>query len=302
MSGEAAREGEGPAGDRWRVVIYDSPQHGFDYVFRVLEAALGFDGEQCEDVAGRIHCDGYVHVEISDREAGVRAFEQLVAAGPDPTIRGSDGSLVVALERVHGEDVEVVRRGRGTADGFVPLELPDVERFLGAPLASYGVYFDDPPLGPVILLVHGRPVPWWRRPWLLTIVAPLLPFLLLLTPCLPWVDWWPGGWGLREALMVLLSTCLVSTLLLFAAVVGVRTTGWAVVHEQGVEIHGKGVLPQVVYWKDLAGFWDASDVVQLLPPDRIPRPYHAIPTRDGAERAALLQALMARGIQRVPAD
>ncbi|MBX3469683.1 MAG: hypothetical protein KF878_22655 [Planctomycetes bacterium] len=85
-------------------------------------------------------------------------------------------------------------------------------------------------------------------------------------------------------------------LLLFS--LGMRTTGSAEVFRDRIVIRGKGVLPLTVRWDEVVGFRDASDFVQLLRAHRLPDPALTIPTRDDAERAALLDTLMKCGLRR----
>lgn len=138
---------------RFRIVLYDSPEHGRAYFEDVVERAVGLPAPDAAALTTRIvDFDFQAGHWMSDRGTAQEAFEQILAAGRDPTVDGSKGSLVAAIEEVHEDGgVLVVRRGRAVNGQFVSMSRDAVAEFMGAPL-------DDWPYGDPLLVVRGEPL------------------------------------------------------------------------------------------------------------------------------------------------
>jgi hypothetical protein len=283
--------------DGWRLVVYHSLQHTGDYAARVLRDALGLaSSAEVEPWIHRLHFEGRAVIAMPTFAAAEQAFDRIVAAGPDPEHPASDGSLAAAVELVLGVQLTVVRRGRVTAAGFQPMDLAALEAFMGCSLDDYDVWPRGEPSAPPVLVVRGRPTAWWRSTWVVVLV--LWPALLVVGGAVLALGLLPLGRPGPFGAVLTLAAFTLPVVVLVALIP--RREGRARLWHDRIIVDGKSSsFATTVRWEELAAFRDASDHVQLLRRgERVGAPALTIPTPDEAERAALLAALLARGVPR----
>jgi ATP-dependent Clp protease adapter protein ClpS len=144
----------------YRLLVYDSPEHGFPYVISTLEHALAIPESEASELAKKAHLEGVAAISLPDAAAAEAALEKILEAGPDPRAPSSSGSLIVAIE----ENGAIVRRGRRTPQGFVLMDQIAIEQFRSSGPASEQARSEPTP--PYRLVVYDSPahgVPHVRR-------------------------------------------------------------------------------------------------------------------------------------------
>jgi len=84
---------------RYNVLLWDSDDHTFEYVEKMLRELFGHQKEQCKKIADLVDKDGKAVVLTTTREHAELKCEQIHAYGKDD-IEGSKGSMWSTIEPV----------------------------------------------------------------------------------------------------------------------------------------------------------------------------------------------------------
>ncbi len=84
---------------RYNVLLWDSDDHTFEYVEKMLRELFGHQKEQCKKIADQVDKDGKAVVLTTTREHAELKCEQIHAYGKDD-IQGSKGSMWSTIEPV----------------------------------------------------------------------------------------------------------------------------------------------------------------------------------------------------------
>ena len=84
---------------RYNVLLWDSDDHTFDYVEKMLRELFGHKKQQCQKIADLVDKDGKAVVLTTTREHAELKCEQIHAYGKDD-IQGSKGSMWSTIEPV----------------------------------------------------------------------------------------------------------------------------------------------------------------------------------------------------------
>jgi len=84
---------------RYNVLLWDSDDHTFDYVEKMLRELFGHKKEQCHKIAETVDKDGKAVVLTTTREHAELKRDQIHAFGKDD-IEGSNGAMWSTIEPV----------------------------------------------------------------------------------------------------------------------------------------------------------------------------------------------------------
>ena len=84
---------------RYNVLLWDSDDHTFDYVEKMLRELFGHQKEQCKKIAELVDADGRAVVLTTTKEHAELKRDQIHAYGKDK-IEGSKGSMWSTIEPV----------------------------------------------------------------------------------------------------------------------------------------------------------------------------------------------------------
>ena len=84
---------------RYNVLLWDSDDHTFEYVEKMLRKLFGHTQQQCRKIAQRVDADGKAVVLTTTKEHAELKCEQIHAFGKDD-IEGSKGSMWSTIEPV----------------------------------------------------------------------------------------------------------------------------------------------------------------------------------------------------------
>jgi ATP-dependent Clp protease adaptor protein ClpS len=82
---------------RYNVLLWDSDDHTFDYVEKMLRALFGHKKEQCQKIADQVDADGKAVVLTTTLEHAELKRDQIHAFGKDDT-EGTKGSMWSTIE------------------------------------------------------------------------------------------------------------------------------------------------------------------------------------------------------------
>jgi ATP-dependent Clp protease adaptor protein ClpS len=82
---------------RYHVVLWDSDDHTFDYVERMLREIFGHKPEECHKLAKQVDEDGRAVVLTTTKEHAELKRDQIHAYGKDD-LQGSQGSMWATIE------------------------------------------------------------------------------------------------------------------------------------------------------------------------------------------------------------
>ena len=85
---------------RYNVILWDSDQHTYAYVERMLRELFGHTPEECHKMAETVDTQGKVIVLTTTKEHAELKRDQILAYGKDDTIRGCQGSMHATIEPV----------------------------------------------------------------------------------------------------------------------------------------------------------------------------------------------------------
>jgi len=84
---------------RYNVMLWDSDDHSFAYVEKMLRELFGHQAEQCQLIAKEVDADGKAVVLTTTREHAELKRDQIHAYGRD-NLEGSKGSMWSTIEPV----------------------------------------------------------------------------------------------------------------------------------------------------------------------------------------------------------
>ncbi|MEM8944935.1 MAG: ATP-dependent Clp protease adaptor ClpS [Planctomycetota bacterium] len=84
---------------RYNVLLWDSDDHTYDYVEKMLRELFGHDREQCHKIAEEVDNEGRAVVLTTTKEHAELKRDQIHAYGKDD-IEGSKGSMWSTIEPV----------------------------------------------------------------------------------------------------------------------------------------------------------------------------------------------------------
>ena len=84
---------------QYNVILWDSDDHTFDYVEKMLRELFGHTKEQCRKIAETVDTDGKAVVLTTTKEHAELKRDQIHAYGKDD-IQGSKGSMWSTIEPV----------------------------------------------------------------------------------------------------------------------------------------------------------------------------------------------------------
>lgn len=82
---------------RYHVILWDSDDHTFDYVEKMLRELFGHKPEECHKLAKRVDEDGRAVVLTTSKEHAELKRDQIHAYGKD-NLEGSKGSMWATIE------------------------------------------------------------------------------------------------------------------------------------------------------------------------------------------------------------
>jgi ATP-dependent Clp protease adaptor protein ClpS len=83
---------------RYHVVLWDSDDHSYDYVERMLRELFGHTPEECHQMAVTVDTQGKVVVLTTTKEHAELKRDQILAYGKDDQIRNCKGSMHATIE------------------------------------------------------------------------------------------------------------------------------------------------------------------------------------------------------------
>lgn len=94
---QSQAEREGREVPRYHVVLWDSSDHTFEYVEKMLRELFGHTKEDCQAIAKEVDEDGRATVLTTTKEHAELKRDQIHAYGKD-NIEGSKGSMWATIE------------------------------------------------------------------------------------------------------------------------------------------------------------------------------------------------------------
>ena len=85
---------------RYNVILWDSDEHTYDYVERMLRELFGHTAEQCHEMAETVDTQGKVIVLTTTREHAELKRDQIHAYGKDELMTNCKGSMHSTIEAV----------------------------------------------------------------------------------------------------------------------------------------------------------------------------------------------------------
>ena len=83
---------------RYHVILWDSDDHSYDYVERMLRELFGHTPEECHKMAETVDTQGKVAVLTTTKEHAELKRDQILAYGKDQTMRNCKGSMHATIE------------------------------------------------------------------------------------------------------------------------------------------------------------------------------------------------------------
>ncbi len=84
---------------KYNVLLWDSDDHTFEYVGKMLRELFGHEKEQCQKIAKQVDAEGRAVVLTTTKEHAELKRDQIHAYGKDD-IEGSKGSMWSTIEAV----------------------------------------------------------------------------------------------------------------------------------------------------------------------------------------------------------
>ena len=85
---------------RYNVVLWDSDDHTYEYVERMLRELFGHSPEECHKMAETVDTKGKVIVLTTTKEHAELKRDQILAYGKDELMRNCKGSMHATIEAV----------------------------------------------------------------------------------------------------------------------------------------------------------------------------------------------------------
>jgi ATP-dependent Clp protease adaptor protein ClpS len=83
---------------RYHVILWDDPEHTYEYVIRMMQQLFGATAERAFQVAKEVDSSGRVICLTTTREHAELKRDQIHAFGKDPLSRVSRGSMWSSIE------------------------------------------------------------------------------------------------------------------------------------------------------------------------------------------------------------
>jgi ATP-dependent Clp protease adaptor protein ClpS len=83
---------------RYHVVLWDSDDHSYEYVERMLRELFGHSPEECHKMAETVDSQGKVVVLTTTKEHAELKRDQILAYGKDENMRNCQGSMHATIE------------------------------------------------------------------------------------------------------------------------------------------------------------------------------------------------------------
>jgi len=83
---------------RYDVVLWDSDDHSYEYVERMLRELFGHTQEECHKMAETVDTQGKVVVLTTTKEHAELKRDQILAYGKDELMRNCRGSMYATIE------------------------------------------------------------------------------------------------------------------------------------------------------------------------------------------------------------
>ncbi|MCI0366625.1 MAG: ATP-dependent Clp protease adaptor ClpS [Phycisphaerales bacterium] len=83
---------------RYNVILWDSDDHSYEYVERMLTELFGYNSEQCHKMAETVDTQGKAIVFTALKEHAELKRDQILAYGKDATMRNCKGSMHATIE------------------------------------------------------------------------------------------------------------------------------------------------------------------------------------------------------------
>jgi ATP-dependent Clp protease adaptor protein ClpS len=85
---------------RYNVILWDSDQHTYEYVERMLRELFGHTPEECHQMAETVDTQGKVIVLTTTHEHAELKRDQILAYGKDELMKNCTGSMYATIESV----------------------------------------------------------------------------------------------------------------------------------------------------------------------------------------------------------
>ncbi|TWT90790.1 ATP-dependent Clp protease adaptor [Pseudobythopirellula maris] len=85
---------------RYHVILWDSEEHTYEYVERMLRELFGHDATQCLKIAETVDAAGRAVVLTTTKEHAELKRDQIQAYGKDESTKGCKGSMSATIEAV----------------------------------------------------------------------------------------------------------------------------------------------------------------------------------------------------------
>ncbi len=83
---------------RYHVVLWDSDDHSFEYVERMLRELFGHTQDESHELAVKVDADGKVIVLTTTKEHAELKRDQILAYGKDDLTKNCQGSMYATIE------------------------------------------------------------------------------------------------------------------------------------------------------------------------------------------------------------
>jgi ATP-dependent Clp protease adaptor protein ClpS len=85
---------------RYNVILWDSDEHTYEYVERMLRELFGHTAEECHKMAETVDTQGKVIVLTTTKEHAELKRDQIIAYGKDELMKNCKGSMYATIEFV----------------------------------------------------------------------------------------------------------------------------------------------------------------------------------------------------------
>ncbi|MCI0335087.1 MAG: ATP-dependent Clp protease adaptor ClpS [Planctomycetes bacterium] len=83
---------------RYNVILWDSDDHSYEYVERMLRELFGHTPEECHKMAETVNAEGKVVVLTTTKEHAELKRDQILAYGKDESDQNCKGSMYATIE------------------------------------------------------------------------------------------------------------------------------------------------------------------------------------------------------------
>jgi ATP-dependent Clp protease adaptor protein ClpS len=97
---EPKRKRKGKGIPKYNVILWDSDQHTYEYVERMLRELFGHTPEECHKMAETVDTQGKVVVLTTTKEHAELKRDQILAYGKDELMKNCKGSMHATIEAV----------------------------------------------------------------------------------------------------------------------------------------------------------------------------------------------------------